>query len=172
MRGLLHSDMQEAVLVRLLPSPGPTGSRPSTLGPGPRLDLHGLLALARLDSFPGRWGQVQSCGSPQSSAQAPAGPSCCPHVRLAPIRVCHLSSGLAQEALQVFSRPPLPGARLVATEPVLDPEPPTASTPTAASLDLLLCTWGPQAPQPGVASKPLGAGHHTPRPWRRLLAPA
>ena len=142
------------------------------LGPGPRLDLDDLPALAGLDlpAGPCLGGRVR-CSPVAARRAGPLGPSLRPHMRLAPINVCHLSLGLEQEALWILSGPPPPGARLVTTEPVLGTPPPTARTPIVASLDPLLCNWDPQAPQPRVASKPLGAGRRTPRAWRRLLAP-
>lgn len=141
------------------------------LRPGPRLDLHGLPALAGLDlpAGPCLGGRVR-CGPVAARRAGPSGPSLCLHMRLAPISVSPLiRPGAGGTAGSFWTTPP--GAHLVTTEPILGTPPPTARTPIAASLDPLLCNWGPQAPQPRVASKPLGAGRHTPRSWRRLLAP-
>lgn len=155
-RSLLRSDMGEALLARLLPSPGPAGSGPCSLGPGPHLDLHRLLAHAGLDSLVGggvRCGPVVACRAEPKRQLCPRAPHA--NTRLAPISVCHLSSGLAQEALQVWTPFPwgMSGHHRTGFRP---PSPPLPLTPIVASLDLLLCTRGPQAPQPRVASKPLG----------------
>lgn len=162
--------MGDAVLARPLPSPGPVGSGPSTQAratsglawpPGPcRAGLAGW-------TLPGRQGQVRSRGSPQSwalgpltlPAHAPGTNQCVTSHQAWRRRHCgffldHPPGGTSGHHRTDFRHPP-----------------PTARTPIAASLDPLLCNWGPQAPQPRVASKPLGAGRHTPRSWRRLLAP-